>query len=149
MRGQMVQLQTRLPLISRILAGGRGYLIPRADGRIVAGSTMELVGYEKQATAGGLHQILSNAIALCPALAEAPVQEFWAGLRPFTEDHLPILGEGPMDGLFLATGHFRNGILLLPITARVIAELVLGARPSVDLKPFRYDRFGNLDRSGR
>lgn len=141
MRGQMVQLQTRLPLFTRILAGGRGYLVPRADGRILAGSTMELVGYEKQATAGGLHQILSNAIALCPALAEAPVQEVWAGLRPYTEDHLPILGQGPLEGLFLATGHFRNGILLLPITARVVAQLVLGERPSVDLKPFRYDRF--------
>jgi len=141
MRGQMVQLQTRLPLLSRILASHQGYLIPRSDGRIVAGSTMELVGYEKQATAGGLAAILSNAIALCPALAEAPVQEFWAGLRPYTEDHLPILGQGPLEGLFLATGHFRNGILLLPVTARVVAELVLGRRPSLDLKPFRYDRF--------
>ena len=135
-RGQMVQLQTRLPLMARILASDRGYLIPRADGRVIAGSTMELVGFEKQVTAGGLQQILANAVALCPALAQAPVQELWAGLRPYTEDHLPILGHGPMEGLFLATGHFRNGILLLPITAHVVAQLILGARPCRGFAPF-------------
>jgi glycine oxidase len=140
-RGQMLQLQTRLPVLNRIIASDQGYLIPRADGRIVAGSTMELVGFEKRATAGGLQKILANAISLCPALAQAEVQEFWAGLRPYTEDHLPILGHGPLEGLYLATGHFRNGILLLPITARVIAQLVLGQPPSVDLRPFRHDRF--------
>jgi len=141
MRGQVVQLMTRLPSLTRVLASERGYLVPRLDGRVVAGSTMELVGFEKQVTAGGLHHILSNAIALCPALEQAPVQEMWAGLRPYTEDLLPILGPGPMEGLFLATGHLRNGILLLPITAQVISQLVLGERPSVDLHPFRYNRF--------
>ena len=65
----------------------------------------------------------------------------WAGLRPYTEDHLPILGAGPLPGLFLATGHFRNGILLAPITARLMAQVVLGESPSVDLAPFRFDRF--------
>jgi glycine oxidase len=78
---------------------------------------------------------------LCPALASAPVQETWAGLRPYTEDHLPILGAGPLPGLFLATGHFRNGILLAPLTARLMAQVVLGEKPSVDLTPFRFDRF--------
>lgn len=140
-RGQMVMLQTRLPLAQRILFSEKGYVVPRRDGRIIAGSTMELVGFEKQVTAAGLAGILGLAIELLPALAEAPVVEFWAGLRPFTDDHLPILGKGPAEGLFLATGHFRNGILLAPITARLIADLVTGKAPALDLSPFRFGRF--------
>jgi glycine oxidase len=140
-RGQMVQLQTRLPLFSHVVFSDKGYLIPRADGRIIAGSTLEFAGFEKHVTAEGLQRILSLALELCPALASAPVQETWAGLRPYTEDHLPILGAGPLPGLFLATGHFRNGILLAPITARLLAQAILGDSPLVDLTPFRFDRF--------
>ena len=140
-RGQMVQLQTRLPLFSHVVFSDKGYLIPRADGRVLAGSTLEFAGFEKHVTAEGLHRILSLAMELCPALASAPVQETWAGLRPYTDDHLPILGAGPLPGLFLATGHFRNGILLAPITARLMAQAVLGESPSLDLTPFRFDRF--------
>ncbi len=97
-RGQMVMFQLRLPPFRRILAGGRGYLVPRADGRVIAGSTMEMVGFEKQVTAAGLHRILGMAIEACPALADAPVVETWAGFRPYTEDKLPILGAGPGAG---------------------------------------------------
>jgi glycine oxidase len=140
-RGQMVELSARLPPFSHVVAGDQGYLVPRRDGRVIAGSTMELVGFEKQVTAQGLAGILSLAVRLCPSLAGAPVQQTWAGLRPYTEDHLPILGAAPMRGLFLATGHFRNGILLTPITARLIAELLLGKTPAVDLHPFRLERF--------
>jgi glycine oxidase len=140
-RGQMVQLQTRLPLLSHVVFSDKGYLIPRADGRIIAGSTLEFAGFEKHVTAEGLQRILALALELCPALASAPVQETWAGLRPYTEDHLPILGAGPLPGLFLATGHFRNGILLAPITARLLAQAILGESPLVDLSPFRFDRF--------
>lgn len=140
-RGQMLQLQTRLPLFRTILFGPRGYLVPRADGRVIAGSTMEMVGFEKQVTAGGLARILEMALELCPALESAPVGEFWAGFRPYTEDQLPILGAGPARQLFLATGHFRNGILLTPITAELVAQAVLGEQTTVDLQPFRYDRF--------
>lgn len=140
-RGQMVQLQTRLPLFSHVLFSDRGYLIPRLDGRVLAGSTLEFSGFEKNVTAEGLHRILALALELCPALASAPVQETWAGLRPYTDDHLPILGPGPLPGLFLATGHFRNGILLTPITARLMAQVVLGETPEVELRPFRHDRF--------
>jgi glycine oxidase len=140
-RGQMVQLQTRLPLLSHVVFSDKGYLIPRADGRIIAGSTLEFAGFEKHVTAEGLQRILALALELCPALASAPVQETWAGLRPYTEDHLPILGAGPLPGLFLATGHFRNGILLAPITARLLAQAVRGESPLVDLSPFRFDRF--------
>ncbi|MCP3137718.1 glycine oxidase ThiO [Pyxidicoccus xibeiensis] len=139
-RGQMVQFQTRLPLLERILTSEKGYLVPRADGRIIAGSTMELVGFDKQVTAAGLARILEMTLELCPELASAPVVETWAGFRPWTEDHRPYLGEGPVPGLFLATGHFRNGILLAPITAKLVTQAVLGQKPTMDLAAFRYDR---------
>lgn len=147
-RGQMVQFQTRLPLFSRVLFSDKGYVIPRADGRVIAGSTLEFAGFEKSVTAEGLHRILSLSMELCPALASAPVQETWAGLRPYTDDHLPILGAGALPGLFLATGHFRNGILLAPLTARLMAQVVLGERPPVDLAPFRFDRFPHRQAAG-
>jgi glycine oxidase len=140
-RGQMLQLQTRLPVLSRIVTSEKGYLVPRADGRVICGSTMEFAGFDKQVTAEGLARILGMALELCPALGSAPVDSSWAGFRPWTEDQLPILGPGPLPGLVLATGHFRNGILLAPITARLAAQVVLGEKPSVDLSPFRFDRF--------
>jgi glycine oxidase len=140
-RGQMVQFQARLPPFTHVVFSDQGYLIPRQDGRVLAGSTLEFAGFEKSVTAEGLHRILTLALRMCPALARVPVQETWAGLRPYTDDHLPILGAGPLPGLFLATGHFRNGILLTPITAKLLAEEVLGERTSVDLTPFRFDRF--------
>ncbi|MFP2933661.1 NAD(P)/FAD-dependent oxidoreductase, partial [Pyxidicoccus sp. 3LG] len=139
-RGQMVQFQTRLPVLDRILTSEKGYLVPRADGRIIAGSTMELVGFDKQVTAAGLARILDMTLELCPELGTAPVVETWAGFRPWTEDHRPYIGEGPVPGLFLATGHFRNGILLAPITAKLVTQAVLGEKPTMDLAPFRYDR---------
>jgi glycine oxidase len=140
-RGQLLELQLRLPPLQRVLFSERkGYLVPRRDGRVIAGSTMEFAGYDKQVTAGGLARILDVGLEMCPGLREAQVLSFWAGLRPYTEDRLPLLGPGPLAGLFLATGHFRNGILLAPITARVVAEAVLGQAPSVDLSSFRYDR---------
>ncbi|HET9450994.1 MAG TPA: glycine oxidase ThiO, partial [Aggregicoccus sp.] len=142
LRGQMLQLQTRLPLMRRILVSPEGYLVPRADGRVIAGSTMEFAGFDKQVTAEGLARILALALRLCPELGKATVDSSWAGFRPYTEDHLPLLGPGPLPGLFLATGHFRNGILLTPITARLVAQSVLGEKPSVDLTPFRFDRPG-------
>jgi glycine oxidase len=145
-RGQMVQLQTRVPLLARPVICGEGYLVPRADGRILAGSTFELAGFDKQVTAGGLAKILGAAVELCPSLADVRVQEFWAGLRPCTDDHHPVLGAGPLGGLFLATGHFRNGILLTPITAQVIAQAILGQKTTVDLAPFGYARLEAVGR---
>lgn len=141
MRGQMVLLQADASLLRSVLIEERGYLVPRADGRILAGSTFELAGYEKQVTAEGVMRILETALQLCPKLSHAPIRDVWAGLRPYIDDQqLPILGAGPVPGLFLATGHFRSGILLTPITAKVISQAVLGQKTSVDLKPFAYDR---------
>lgn len=140
-RGQMVELQLRAPITRSLLKSPTGYLVPRADGRVVCGSTMELVGYDKSVTADGILRILSAATQMVPALAQAALVSTWAGLRPWTEDKLPVLGEGPLENLVMATGHFRNGILLAPITARVVGQLLRREKPQVDLNPFRYSRF--------
>jgi glycine oxidase len=99
------------------------------------------VGFDKRVTATGLSTVLQQAMALCPALSEATVVDSWSGLRPWTPDGLPILGKGSLDGLLLASGHYRNGILLAPITARLLAQVARGERPSVDLAPFGAGRF--------
>ncbi|HEY0881130.1 MAG TPA: glycine oxidase ThiO, partial [Archangium sp.] len=139
-RGQMVELQLRAPIFQRLLKSAKGYVVPRADGAVLVGSTMEMVGFDKNVTAQGLHGLLGAAMQLVPNLAKATVTAHWAGLRPWTDDQLPFLGEGPKPGLLLATGHFRNGILLAPITARLVGQLVRAERPTVDLRPFRYRR---------
>lgn len=136
-RGQMVQLQVAPGTVRRVLFSGGGYLIPRRDGRLLAGSTLEFVGFEKQVTAAGLRSILGLAVDAVPALAQAPVTATWAGFRPYTDAGLPLLGEGQTKGLFYATGHHRNGILLAPITAALVASAVLGQTPLLDLGPFR------------
>jgi glycine oxidase len=139
-RGQMVMLHTRVPVLRHVVFGGHGYAVPRVDGRLLLGSTVEFVGFDKQVTAGGLASVLALGMRLLPGLAAVPVVETWAGFRPHTPDGLPVLGPGPLPGLFLASGHFRNGILLTPVTAEVICDAVLGRPPLVDLTPFRADR---------
>jgi glycine oxidase len=138
-KGQMVALRTDDVEIDRVLWGEHIYLVPRNDGRILAGATVEYAGFDKRTTAGGIEKILSAAIELAPGLANARIEETWAGLRPDTPDHLPILGPTDMDGLLMATGHFRSGILLTPITARLISEWITEQRVSVD-----WDRFSPL-----
>jgi glycine oxidase len=141
-RGQLVSIETRPPLFRHVLSvHGRGYLVPRRDGTVIAGSTVEMAGFRKEVTVGGMEQILGLARALVPALSDAPVTGSWSNFRPYTEDHLPVLGLTPVRGLVLATGHFRNGILLAPVTAEAIAELVANGASSVDLAPFSVTRF--------
>jgi glycine oxidase len=135
-RGQIALLDTRPPLLRRVVFSDKGYLVPRADGRVLCGSTMEEVGFERGVTAGGLHAVLSLALELAPALAGAPLLETWSSFRPASPDGWPVLGRGGADGLFHATGHTRNGILLTAITADAVAAEVLGAPPPVDLAPF-------------
>jgi glycine oxidase len=142
-RGQMVAIETRPPLFRHVLvAHGRGYLVPRADGVALAGSTLEMVGFRKEVTVAGLCDILTLARTLVPDLGEAPVTETWSNFRPYTPDALPVIGRTPVDGLLVATGHHRYGILLTPITAQVIAELITRGTTSVDLAPFAVTRFG-------
>jgi len=139
-RGQMVMVRARVPICRHVVFGAHGYAVPRTDGRVLLGSTMEFAGFEKQVTAGGLATVLGVGLQLFPGLAGAPVVETWAGFRPHTPDGLPVLGPAPLAGLFLASGHFRNGILLTPITANVLTDTILGRTPSIDLTPFRVDR---------
>jgi glycine oxidase len=139
-RGQMAQVELRARPFEPLLFGRHGYVVPRADGRLLLGSTSEEAGFEKDVTLGGLHQVLGKALAIAPSLAEARVEATWAGLRPATADGLPVLGKGPLERLFLATGHFRNGILLAPMTARLIGQLVAGEPLAQPIDPFRYAR---------
>lgn len=140
-KGQMVALRAGDLKIERVLWSEKIYLVPRNDGRILAGATVEYAGFDKALTAGGIEQILSAAIELAPGLSEARVEETWAGLRPDSPDHLPILGPTDLDGLLIATGHFRSGILLTPITARLVREWVTQQRACVDWDRFSPMRF--------
>lgn len=140
MRGQIAMLETRPPAVRGTIFAPGGYLVGRADGRVLCGSTMELAGYDRSVTAGGLAHVLGLALSVIPGLARAPVVETWANFRPTTDDRRPILGASAVDGLFLATGHFRNGILLSPITAEIIRDLVVHGRSAHDVAPFAPDR---------
>jgi glycine oxidase len=140
-KGQMVALRADDLKIERVLWSEKIYLVPRNDGRILAGATVEYTGFDKSLTAGGLEKILAAAIELCPGLSGAHVDETWAGLRPDSPDHLPILGPTDVEGLLVATGHFRSGILLTPITARLICEWVTQQHVSVDWERFSPLRF--------
>jgi glycine oxidase len=141
-RGQILELEARAPLLSHVVFGGRCYLVPRDDGRILVGSTLEFVGYRREVTAGGMRDLLDAAIELLPALAESRVSASWSNFRPYTTDELPLLGRTRVPGLLLATGHYRNGILLAPITAEIVASLALGKTPAVDVSPFEAARLG-------
>lgn len=138
-KGQMAALRSDEVKMERVLWSENIYLVPRNDGRILAGATVEYVGFDKRTTAGGIEKILSAAIELAPGLANARIEETWAGLRPDSPDHLPILGPTDVEGLLMATGHFRSGILLTPITARLVREWITEGRVSVD-----WDRFSPL-----
>lgn len=140
-KGQMVALRADEVKMRRVLWSEHIYLVPRNDGRILAGATVEYVGFDKRTTAGGIEKILSAAIELAPGLANARIEETWAGLRPDSPDHLPILGPTDLDGLLIATGHFRSGILLTPITARLIREWITDQQVSVDWERFSPMRF--------
>jgi len=138
-KGQMAALRADDLKMERVLWSERIYLVPRNDGRILAGATIEYAGFDKRTTAGGIGKILSGAIDLAPGLANARLEETWAGLRPDSPDHLPILGPTDVDGLLIATGHFRSGILLAPVTARLVREWITEQRVSAD-----WDRFSPL-----
>ncbi len=140
-RGQMVALKSETTVISRIVHTGRCYIVPRRDGRVLVGATVEYVGFDKRVTPAGISSLLSSAAEAIPALAECEVVERWAGLRPDTPDHLPVIGASGIDGLILATGHFRNGILLAPLTANLIREVILSGATPARLKPFGLERF--------
>jgi glycine oxidase len=116
-------------------------MVPRSDGRILIGATVEEADYDKRTDADTIQRLHQAAIDLVTALKAARVLEAWAGLRPGTPDDLPILGATTTPGYFVATGHFRNGILLAPVTAHVMAQVVTGVKPEYDISPFSPERF--------
>ena len=142
-RGQIVQLRVDGPPLGTMVCSEEVYLVPRADGTVLLGSTVELAGFRKAVTAEAVERLISAALALVPALRSAQFLSAWSGLRPGTPDGLPLLGESGVPGLALATGHFRNGILLAPATALVIADL-LTARTPRDLSAFAVARFSGV-----
>lgn len=142
-KGQMASLVTppdSLYRLNRVLYGEHIYIVPRKDGRIVLGATNEDVGFIPHNTPAGVAQLLNEAVRLYPPLADFPLQECWWGYRPITPDESPILGPSQCDNLTLATGHHRNGILLAPITAKLIIDLIQGNRDPL-LDAFHWERF--------
>ncbi|HXQ97273.1 MAG TPA: glycine oxidase ThiO [Candidatus Limnocylindrales bacterium] len=146
-RGQMVALNSERVEIGHVLRSEHGYIVPRGGGMCVAGSTLEQVGFEKRVTPDGIGKILAAAVEIAPGLAGASITESWSGLRPDTPDHLPILGPTDVEGLLIATGHFRNGILLTPITARLIADWITAQRTIVSGDKFGPMRFVESSRA--
>lgn len=147
-KGQMVCFDSTdsTPNLARhVIYSPRGYLVPRRDGRVLAGSTTEHAGFDKEVTALGVHSILSNALEISPRISDLPLIGFWAGLRPRAHDSLPVLGSGEeIRGLMFATGHYRNGILLAPITGELIADAIVDNVISPDLRAFSPDRFDSV-----
>jgi len=127
-KGEILELRSPdgAPPCERIVASERVYLVPRPDGRLVVGATTEERGFDATVTAGGVHELLREAYRLLPDVAEMELVESMAGLRPGTPDNLPLIGPGTLDGLVLACGHYRNGILLAPLTAKALAEMLGG-----------------------
>lgn len=141
-KGQMLcVLMPEKNLVRHVVRTPDVYLIPRSDGRLLIGATQEEAGFDKQTVPDTLQKLRQAALRLVPKLAEARILEAWAGLRPGTPDALPILGETSTRGYFVATGHFRDGILLAPVTAKMMAEVVTGTKPSLDLAGFSAARF--------
>jgi glycine oxidase len=129
------------PVCERIVAGERVYMVPRADGRLIVGATVEEHGFDATVTAGGVHELLREAYRLIPEIAELELVEASAGLRPGSPDNAPLIGRGGAEGLLIATGHFRNGVLQAPATADSIAALLAGEPAPLDLGSFSPQRF--------
>jgi glycine oxidase len=140
-RGQIVLLSMPEMILRGIVYVGPHYLVPRDDGRILVGSTLEDAGFNRQTTSAVIQELLDFALAWVPALRGAEFERCWAGLRPATGDGLPFLGRLPeLDNAFIAAGHYRSGLVLSCATAVVMAQLMQTEQPAVDLQPFRVER---------
>jgi glycine oxidase len=147
-KGQMLALSMdpAAPLVRHVIWLPRGYLVPRLDGRLIVGATVEERGFDDRLTAGGLLALIEGAWRAVPAIEELPVAETWVGFRPGSRDDAPMLGPSGIDRFVVATGHHRNGILLTPITAKVISAYVLTGRLPEVAAPFAPDRFNDPHR---
>jgi glycine oxidase len=140
-RGQMIATHTRPPVFRRIVFGAGGYVVTRPDGRVLCGSTMERVGFERGITFGGMADVIRKATRLAPGLRTALIDDHWSSFRPGTSDGLPLVGETRIPGLFLASGHHRNGILLAPLTAELISDALSGKASSREAQALSPQRF--------
>jgi glycine oxidase len=143
-RGQMLALHHVPPVLSHCIHADDVYLVPRPSGELLVGATVERVGFQRVVTAQGVASLLRGALALAPVLGTLPITRTWYGFRPWVPDSLPVLGPWPdVDGLFVATAHFRNGIMLAPITARLMTDWITGGSLSMnmDVKDFLPERF--------
>ena len=143
--GQMVSLQSDKPLLNKVIfasiLGKGGYIVPRRNNEIILGSTMEDIGFEKKITDEGISSILKRCYEIVPELKKLKLKEKWSGFRPFASDNMPIIGKTNIENLILATAHGRNGILLAPITAKAVEELVVNDRIMPEIKDFGVERF--------
>jgi glycine oxidase len=143
-RGQMISFNCEVRGFRHVIYSHRGYIVPRADGRILAGATVEDVGFDKETTKPGLRSLRDAAEEIAPSLTGIEPSENWAGLRPFAGDGLPVLGDiAGIENLTVATGHYRNGILLAPITGKLIADHLVDNRRSAYLDIFGPNRFAS------
>ena len=143
-KGQMLCLvMPSRTLLKHVIRSPEAYLIPRSDGRLLVGATVEEAGFDKRTDPATIQRLHRAALNLVPQLSNAKILEDWAGLRPGTPDALPILGETETPGYYVATGHFRDGILLAPITAQVMTDIVTDTKPNYNLAPFSPSRFGS------
>jgi glycine oxidase len=142
-KGQMLALRMEptAPLLNHVVWAPGVYLVPRRDGRLIVGATVEEKAFDTSLTAGGVLTLLEAAWRAVPSIEELPIEEMWVGHRPGSRDDAPILGRGPVDGLIYATGHHRNGILLAPVTADAMALLVLEGVLDPAIQPFGAERF--------
>jgi glycine oxidase len=149
-KGQILTLRGSLdqPVCRGIVASERVYLVPRPDGRLIVGATVEERGFDIQVTAGGVHEILREAYRAVPDVAELELVETLAGLRPGTPDNVPLIGPGALDGLVLASGHYRNGILLAPITADAVAAYLASEAPPPEAEAAHPGRFAGESAPG-
>ncbi|MEU8732666.1 glycine oxidase ThiO [Streptomyces tendae] len=150
-KGQVLRLTmpgtgVRAPLLNRtvraVVRGNHVYLVPRENGELVVGATSEELGWDTTVTAGGVYELLRDAHELVPGITELPLTETRAGLRPGSPDNAPLLGPTALDGLLLATGHYRNGVLLTPVTGDVMADVLAGGELPEEARPFSPRRFG-------
>lgn len=150
-KGQALALamDPKAPLLSHVLWAPGVYLVPRAEGSLIVGATVEEKGFDERLTAGGIFSLLEAAWRAVPAIEELAIEEMWVGFRPTSRDDAPILGPTPVDGLLLATGHHRNGILLAPATAEAVSRCILSGDLPAPARPFTLARFaGDADAAG-
>jgi glycine oxidase len=141
-KGQMMELQMELPFgLEHVVRGPDAYLAPKSSGRLLIGATSEEMGFDTDVTAGGLYDLLEGAWEVVPGIYDLPVRDTWAGLRPASRDHAPVLGRSTAPGVVYATGHYRHGVLLTPVTAQEIARLIQTGETSRWLEPFSPRRF--------